>query len=157
MPELSFLTAFADNPLTLSIVTIGGIIVVFIWKVGPMLKDIVGKLEDGNKEHNVLSTKIEQIITSDKEQSSKIEDLKLHVRNNILDTLRLTVYDTKIDIQDRLVAARRYFLLDGNGKVAAHVNVLIKENPEIWKTVLLMSKDSEREKLISILGKEIEL
>jgi hypothetical protein len=154
MPDVGFLTAFADNPLTLAILTVGAIVVVFIWKVSPMFKDIVSKLEDSNVGHDAINCKIEQIIESDKVQSSKIEDLRLHVRNNILDTLRLTIYNTEIDVQDRLVAARRYFLLDGNGKVAMHVNELIKENPEIWKTVMLMSKEEERIKLEAILKME---
>lgn len=140
MPNTDFIAAFADHPLTLLILMIATIIVVFIWKVSPYFKDLLAHVDKGNAE---LTSKVNALVVSDTEQAKTLNEFSEHIRVNTLDTLRITVYNDGIDPEDRLVAARRYFIRGGNGKVAKYVQALIKEYPNSWKAILAMSKPDE--------------
>jgi hypothetical protein len=132
--NLDFLSAFANNPITLAILVIGGAVFAFIWKGQPFIKDLFGDLH----------MKIDQIMQNDKMQSKAIGEMRMSIRYNSLDILRITIYNEKVDIEDRLVAAKRYFVQGGNGKVLEYVIPLTKDNPVIWKTILAMLKPDEQ-------------
>jgi DNA integrity scanning protein DisA with diadenylate cyclase activity len=116
---------------------VGAAIVVFIWKGQPLVKDFFAR-NDG------LNDKIDRLLKSDEQQTASISLIQEHTKYNTLDILRITVYNEAIDIEDRLVAARRYFILGGNGKVATYVSKLVKENPSIWRTLLSITKEDEK-------------
>jgi hypothetical protein len=99
-----------------------------------------------------LKKMLNTVIDSDAKQAQQIEDLQLNLRNNVLDVLRITIYAEHIAIEDRLVAARRYFLKGGNGKVATYVKELVKDHPLEWKAIYAMSKEEERKVLYQIIG-----
>jgi hypothetical protein len=149
MPDLSFLAAFADHPITLVILCIAALVGLTLWKVAPYLKDMVKHVDTANV---ALTAKIDALIQSDAAQEAAISGLSEHVRLNTLDMLRLTVYNGAVDIEDRLVAARRYFLRGGNGKTAAYVRELVAQNPAAWKTILAMSSEEERTTLEGVVG-----
>jgi hypothetical protein len=149
VPDTNFLTAFADHPITLIILMIGFTVLLFVWKVSPFMKDIVTQLGDKN---TGIASKLDTVIERDKAQEAALADIKENVRKNTLDILRITIYNEKVDIEDRLVAARRYFLLGGNGKVAQFVLGLIAENKAVWNAVLAMSKPEEKTVLRQALG-----
>jgi hypothetical protein len=128
---------------------IGFSVIMFVWKVSPFMKDIVTQL--GDKKTGIAS-KLDTVIETDKVQEAALADIKTNIRKNTLDILRITIYNEKVDVEDRLVAARRYFLGGGNGKVSKFVKVLISENQPIWNAVLAMSKPEEKEVLNQALG-----
>jgi hypothetical protein len=138
--NLDFVAAFANNPITLAILVVGAAVVVFITKGAPLLKE----LSAGN-DH--LSEKMDTLLASDKEQTAAISDIQVGVKNNTLDILRITIYNESLDIEDRLVAARRYVISGGNGKVAPYIAGLAKANPDIWRTIVAMSSNEERKAL----------
>jgi hypothetical protein len=144
LPDTNFIAAFANNPLTLSILMIAVIIVVFIWKISPFCKDLLERVTQSNDSAENMRLRIECLLKSDAEQSNAIKEISEHMRCNTLDVLRITIYNEAIDIEDRLVAARRYFIKGGNGKVAVYVQGLVKNNPSIWRTILSMTKDDEK-------------
>jgi hypothetical protein len=148
MPDLSFLASFASHPVTLSILTVGAIVIIFMVKVFPHMQELKTAIVHSDEDLKSLLTKV---IASDEKQAAQIEELKLNVRNNVLDTLRLTIYTEHIAIEDRLVAARRYFILGGNGKVAEYVTVLARGYQDHWKAILAMSKPDEKAKLEEII------
>lgn len=152
MVDTNFIAAFANNPLTLSILMIAAIIVVVIWKVSPFFKDILEKMDSGNKD---LADRITTVIASDAEQAKTINDMSEHIRLNTLDVLRITVYNESVDPEDRLVAAKRYFVRGGNGKVASYVKRLIDQYPEQWKTILAMVTLDERAQLEKIIAEAV--
>jgi hypothetical protein len=137
MPDTNFIAAFANNPITLAILMIAIVVVVFIWKGQPLVKDFFAR-NDG------LNAKIDRLLKSDEQQTASINRIQEHTKYNTLDILRITIYNDAIDIEDRLVAARRYFILGGNGKVATFVRGLVKENPSIWRTLLSITKEDEK-------------
>jgi hypothetical protein len=134
--NLDFVAAFANNPITLAILVVGAAVVVFITKGAPLLKEF----RAGN---DAIVDKIDGIIASDAAQTKDIAEIKEHIRTTNLDVLRMTIYNESVDMEDRLVAARRYFIRNGNGKTAAYVAELVKDNPGIWRVVLAMSKPEE--------------
>jgi hypothetical protein len=134
MTDLSFIAAFANNPITLAILLIGATVIVFIVKGQPFIKGMFGGINE----------KIDAIIESDKTQSVIIDEIKENVRHNYTDLLRITIYNTAIDIEDRLVAAKRYFVRGGNGKVAEYVSTLVAEHPDVWKVILAMSSEDDK-------------
>jgi hypothetical protein len=127
--NLDFLSAFANNPITLAILVIGAAVVVFITKGAPLLKEFRGA-------NDSINEKVDTIIENDKRQNKDITEMKDHLRTNNLDVLRMTIYNEGIDIEDRLVAAKRYFVRGGNGKVAEYVHSLVEQHPSVWKIVL---------------------
>jgi hypothetical protein len=133
MPDLSFLSAFVHNPVSLVILMVGGIIIVFIWKGLPYLKYL--KLDMFDK-LNIINQKIVDItatINSIKEVNDK-QEVKLD--NIIKDTLRLTIYQDNLSISERLLAARRYFIAGGNGPTRKYIEEnLIKGNEELWNSI----------------------
>jgi hypothetical protein len=131
MPDLSFVSAFANNPITLAILMIGATVIVMVWKGNPFLKGI--------------NSKIDTLCASDTQQTADIKDMKDTVKCNTLDVLRMTVYNEGIDIEDRLVAARRYFVRGGNGKVARYVQDLASANPSAWHAIRACTKPEEWE------------
>jgi hypothetical protein len=149
MPDTGFIAAFANNPLTLTILMIATIIVVFIWKVSPFFKELADKVKTGNE---TLTSKVDTLMNSDAQQVKDIGEMKLHLRNTTLDVLRITIYNEGVDIEDRLVSARRYFLQGGNGKVATFVRTLTEQNPSVWKAILAMSTDEERATIEKVLA-----
>jgi hypothetical protein len=132
----SFLSAFADKPVTLAILMTALVVIFFIWKGKPFFDDI-------KKGNTSLDAKIDGIIANDAKQTAAIAEIKEHIRTTNLDVLRMTIYNESVDMEDRLVAARRYFIRGGNGKVAAYATELVKENAGIWHVVLAMSKPEE--------------
>lgn len=162
MPDLSFLTEYAGHPVTLSILTIGAIIIIFMVKVFPHMKELMTAVRSSDKD---LKDILAKVIASDAAQNELIraiqtdlhdlktgqEALRKDVNNNVLDILRITIYNEKVPIEDRLVAARRYFLLGGNGKVALYVKGLIVPYAKEWAVVLAMSTDDEKTKITHIL------
>jgi hypothetical protein len=151
MVDTNFIAAFANNPITLTILIIGTIIVVIIWKVSPFFKDLLEKMDTGNE---TVQDQLKKVIESDEQQSKDIQDIKQHVRFNTLDILRMTIYNEQVDLKDRLVAAKRYFMRDGNGKVATYVSNLIAQNPVIWDTILAMCTPDDQAKLTKALEAE---
>jgi hypothetical protein len=133
VPDTNFIAAFANNPLTLSILIIGVVLGLTIWKISPFFKDLISRIDTGNKD---VREQLEKIVLSDNQQVEDIKDIKEHVRLNTLDILRMTIYNEQVDIKDRLVAAKRYFMRNGNGKVAAYVKILVDQNHIIWDTIL---------------------
>jgi hypothetical protein len=152
MPDTNFIAAFANNPLTLTILMIAVVVVVFIWKVSPYFKDLLTRVDKGNQN---LADKMVHLMDSDTEQTKSLNELSEHVRVNTLDTLRITIYNMEIDPEDRLVAARRYFLRGGNGRVAPYVKGLTGQYPNSWKAILAMSKPEERVKLEKALEETV--
>jgi hypothetical protein len=148
MIDTNFIAAFANNPLTLTILVIAAIVIIFIWKVSPFFKDLLEHMESGNSNLTTsvqtVTDKVDKLITSDTEQAE-------HLRINTLDVLRLTVYNEGIDPEDRLVAAKRYFVRGGNGKVASYVKRLIAKYPAEWKTILAIVSIDEKTKLEQII------
>jgi hypothetical protein len=144
MIDTSFIAAFANNPLTLTILMLAGIVGLFIWKVSPYFKDLLSRVDKGN---SFLSEKVDNLLKSDSTQSEMITAISDHVRCNTLDVLRITIYNESVDIEDRLVAARRYFIRGGNGKVAGFVRTLIDQNTGIWRAIIAMSSDADKELL----------
>lgn len=149
MPDTNFIAAFANNPITLTILMITVIIVIAIWKIGPYAKDIIEHIDNGN---SALDSKVTDLLLSDGKQTQQITEIGEHVRLNTLDVLRITVYNEGVDPEDRLVAAKRYFIRGGNGKVAEYVKTLIAQYPHSWKTILAMVSAEERQKLVDIVG-----
>jgi hypothetical protein len=74
---------------------------------------------------------------------------------NTLDVLRITVYNESINIEDRLVAAKRYFVRGGNGKVASFVKRLTAEHISAWRTILAMVSADERKQLEKIIEEAV--
>jgi hypothetical protein len=148
MIDTNFIAAFANNPLTLTILVVAAIVIIFIWKVSPFFKDLLEHIELGNTNTQVnmqaITTKVDTLITSDAAQAESI-------RCNTLDILRITVYNSGIAIEDRLVAAKRYFMQGGNGKVASYIKQLIADHAHEWKVVLAMVSEQERAKLEKII------
>jgi hypothetical protein len=148
MPDMSFIAAFANNPLTLSILLIAAITIVVIWKISPFFKDILERMGKGNDLINdnikIIDTKVNTLVESDAMQAE-------HIRLNTLDVLRITVYNENIDAEDRLIAAKRYFIRGGNGKVASYVKRLIAKYPTEWKTILAIVSVDEKTKLEQII------
>jgi hypothetical protein len=110
-----------------------------------VLKDIISHSDQD------LKDLLAKVMASDEKQGAQIAEMSLNVRNNVLDTLRITIYTAHIAIEDRLVAARRYFILGGNGKVALYVKSLITSYPDHWKAILAMSKPEDRATLEEVL------
>jgi hypothetical protein len=148
MPDLSFLSDFAQHPLTLSILTIATIVIVFMVKVLPHMKELGLSVHKDNSETQAL---LKRLIESDEHQSVIISNLQSNQKNSMLDILRLTVYSTNIPIEDRLVAARRYFLLGGNGKVAHIVKPLTVQYGSEWNAILAMSTPEEKALLLKTM------
>jgi hypothetical protein len=122
-PDLSFLAAFANNPITLAMLLVAGIVVFYLWKVGP---NIVKPIRD-------LNTKVDNIILHD-----ELQDVKIN--NNMKDCLRFTIYSPDVAIEDRLVAYKRYVEIGGNGKTSEWAKEnLIKDNEAIWDVVCKLS------------------
>jgi hypothetical protein len=144
MPDTSFIAAFAEHPITLSILTVGAIIVIFIWKIAPYFKDLISL----NKN---TEAKMDAIIDSDKEQSAVIAEIKENITLNTRDILRITIYNENVATEDRLVAAKRYFLKGGNGKVASYAHKLIDAHEDMWKVILATSKPEEQDILYAAL------
>jgi hypothetical protein len=136
--NLDFLSAFANNPITLAILVIGASVVVLIWKGQPLIKELLSKSTS-------MNDKIDGLLESDKAQTTAIDDIRHNLKCNTLDVLRMTIYNEAIDMEDRLVSARRYLVRGGNGKVAPYIKKLATENPEIWKTIVAMSTEEERQ------------
>jgi hypothetical protein len=134
LPDTNFIAAFANNPLTLSILLIGATVIVFIVKGQPFLKNVFGGLNE----------KIDKLIESDTAQSAAIKDVQENVRHNTRDILRMTIYNETVDIEDRLVAARRYILRGGNGKARPYIKQLALEHPDVWRAIVTMSTDEEK-------------
>jgi hypothetical protein len=141
MPDLSFLASFANHPITLAILTVGAMVGIFLWKVAPTLSST----------DKTLKNLVDKVVASDEKQTTQIAEIKTNLRNNVLDVLRITVYNESIAIEDRLVSARRYFLLGGNGKVARYVKGLIGTYDAEWRTILAICTADERTKLEEIL------
>jgi hypothetical protein len=112
------------------------------------LKDILTRVIASDAAQNELIKAIQADLTGIK---TDIAGVKNDIKNNVLDVLRITIYNSDVPIEDRLVAARRYFLLGGNGKVAAYVKVLINSYGKEWSVVLAMSSEDEKAKINSIL------
>jgi hypothetical protein len=148
IPDLTFLGTYAGHPVTLSILTIGAIIIIIVWKIAPHMKELMEAVKGSNKD---LKTLLEKVIASDEKQSKMITDLQSGMRNNTLDILRITIYNSEVPIEDRLVAARRYFILGGNGKVAHFVKPLIAQYTSEWSVVIAISTEDERLKIKAIL------
>jgi hypothetical protein len=140
MTDLNFVAAFADNPITLAILVVGATAIVLILKGGPIIKEF----RDGN---NLICEKIDTIVESDKKQTEAIDDIREHLKMNNLDVLRMTIYNDGVDIEDRLVAAKRYFVRGGNGKVADYVKLLVEQHPSVWKIVLATTSKDKHELL----------
>jgi hypothetical protein len=136
--NLDFVAAFANNPITLAILVVGASVVVFITKGAPLLKEF----RAGN---DAIVEKVDALAQSDKEQTKAIADICDTMKCNTLDVLRMTVYNESIDIEDRLVAARRYFVRGGNGKVARYVQDLASANPSAWHAIRACTKPEEWE------------
>jgi hypothetical protein len=151
MVDTNFIAAFANNPITLTILIIGAIILVTIWKVSPFFKNLLEKMDTGNE---TVQTQLNKVIESDEQQSKDIQDIKQHLRFNTLDILRMTIYNEQVDIKDRLVAAKRYFMRDGNGKVATYVRNLVTQNQVVWDTILAMCTPDDQLKLTKALEAE---
>jgi hypothetical protein len=117
MPDTQFLSAFAEHPLTLTILMIGAITGLFIWKVAPSLRVL-----------KPLNDKVDTIIEHDKRQDAAINNMGK-------DTLRLNVYNENFEIEDRLVSFKRYKEIGGNGATERYAQKLIDENSEIWRLV----------------------
>jgi hypothetical protein len=126
------------------------------------LKEILAKVVASDTAQNDLIMSIQGSLGTIKDDLNSVktdvtglktglDGVKLSVHNNVLDILRITVYNDKVPIEDRLVAARRYFLLGGNGKVALYVKGLILTYDKEWSVVIAMSKDEEKAKINSIL------
>jgi hypothetical protein len=133
MPDLSFLSEFVHTPVSLVILMVGGIIIVFIWKGLPYLKyiklDMFDKLDSINKK--IVDTTA--TINSIKEVNDK-QEVKLD--NIIKDTLRIIIYQDTLSISERLLAARRYLEIGGNGPTQKYVEEnLIKGNEELWNSI----------------------
>jgi hypothetical protein len=145
MDDLSWVSAFANNPVTMTILTVGAIAVIFMWKVAPLLKDM-------HLTNHAVNDKIDKIAASDKEQHTKLCELTDAVTYNARDILRLGVYNTSAGVEEQLIAAKRYLLVGGNGKTKVYVNALIEKNRSEWNMLVAMSSDEERNKLKDILG-----
>jgi hypothetical protein len=152
VPDTSFIAAFANNPLTLSILMVAAIVIITIWKISPFFKTLIDRMDTNNKDIGgsieVINKKVDGLVTSDAEQAE-------HIRLNTLDVLRITVYNESVDVEDRLVAAKRYFMRGGNGKVASYVKQLSKDHPREWKTILAMVSAEERAQLEKILAEAV--
>jgi hypothetical protein len=152
VPDTSFIAAFANNPLTLSILMIAAIVIIIIWKISPFFKTLIDRMDTNNKDIGssieVINKKVDGLVTSDAEQAE-------HIRLNTLDVLRITVYNESVDVEDRLVAAKRYFIRGGNGKVAAYVKQLAQTHAREWKTILAMVSAEERAQLEKILAEAV--
>jgi DNA integrity scanning protein DisA with diadenylate cyclase activity len=148
MPDLSFLAAFAQHPATLLILTIGAVLAITVWRITPFLKDLGVRIDKSDAD---LKDKLDNIIESDKIQTADIADLKINMCNNVKDVLRITIYNESVAIEDRLVSARRYLLLGGNGKTSKYVKELIVKYPSEWRAILAMSKDEDKARLTKII------
>jgi hypothetical protein len=137
MPDLSFIGAFASNPLTLSMILIAGVTIFLIWKGQPILKDLFDRV-------GLSNNKLDELIESDKVQTADIAEIKDNMRHNYLDLLRLTIYDSDLDIEDRLVAAKRYLVRGGNGKTLPLIKKLAADNPAVWNTIYTMASAEHR-------------
>jgi hypothetical protein len=135
--NLDFVAAFANNPITLAILMVGATVVVLIWKGQPLIKDFFAR-------NDHLSEKIDKLLESDAEQSEAIKDVQANVCHNTRDILRMTIYNEVVDIEDRLVASRRYLLRGGNGKALPYIKQLAADNPDAWRAIVAMSSDKER-------------
>jgi hypothetical protein len=132
--DLSWLSAFANNPITLAILMIAVVIIFFIWKGLPFVKEIklnaFGKIE--NIENNILEIKEEN-----KKQGTAI-------CNVTKDTLRMTIYQNELDITERLIAAKRYLSIGGNGQTQKYIEeILIKENEALWNSLQRLQFDKQ--------------
>jgi hypothetical protein len=124
--DLNWLQAYAGNPATLSILMLTIIIIVFIWKGLPYLKDF----KDKNK------NQLEDITNKINENKKLEEKLLIKLDNLAKDTLRNTIYSEKLSVPERLLAARRYFDVRGNGETEKFVKEeLINDNEEVWQLI----------------------
>jgi hypothetical protein len=120
--DTDFLSSFANSPITLSILVVGALAGLLIWKGLPLLRT-----------YNVGYDKIR----------SGIEDIKLCCTNNAKDILRLTFYNESLGIVERLVAGKRYLACGGNGLTGKAIDELAAEHPAEWEMIQHLSKAIE--------------
>jgi hypothetical protein len=128
----------------MSILTVGAIVIIFLVKVFPHMTKLSTSIAKSDDDLKALLAKV---ISSDEQQSIAIADLRTANRNVALDILRLTVYNEAVPIEDRFVAARRYFIMGGNGKVAHFIKPLTETNQAAWAAIVAMSSEDEKKTL----------
>ena len=124
--DLSWLQSFVHSPLALFILMFSVVIIFFIWKGMPFMKDLKWGI------HKSLE-KIEDEVKDIKEKVSGYEDA---LQNIMKDCLRMTIYQCDLSIPERLLASRRYFDIGGNGETKKYVQeTLIPGNEELWESI----------------------
>jgi hypothetical protein len=133
MPDLSWLAAFAEHPLTLIIVMTSGLLGLWLWKIGPTFKLGVASIKDevakNTSKIDVISSQIEEIKAHDTAQDAQI-------RNIHLTTLKKGIFDARLPLSERMGDAARYLKYGGNGPTKKYIDEeLIPKDPELWRTL----------------------
>jgi hypothetical protein len=123
MPDVSFLSAFANSPVELVILGCFAVLGILVWKGGGSLKLL-----------KPLNDKVDSIIKHDAVQDELI-------KNNVKDVLRMTAMNEKLSIADQLIAFRRYRDMGGNGNLSEGMRPLIDAYPDVWEAVEKVGKE----------------
>jgi hypothetical protein len=118
MPDMNFLSAFANSPIELIILGCFVVLGILVWKSGGSLKLL-----------KPLNEKVDSIIAHDVQQD-------ILIKNNTKDVLRITAMNERLSIADRLIAFKRYkYDLKGNGGLEESMCPLIDAHPDVWEAV----------------------
>jgi hypothetical protein len=105
-------------------------------KIGPFEAEMSGEAIPKNVV-DAIYTLIREMRQDFKALVIRVEKIEENIKQLRTDQLKQLLYDEDQEVEERIIAGLRYILGGGNGSVKRYLIKLVKENEQMYKTIVV--------------------